>query len=50
LASEWDLRNPGEMALGLDFNRHVGKYIDGFENVYSGNGTGERDAEGRMLL
>jgi len=34
LASEWDLRSPGEMVLGLrDFNGHVGKHIDGFENV-----------------
>jgi len=51
LASEWDLRSPGEMVLGLeDFNGHVGKHIDDFENVHGGNGIGERNAEGRMLL
>jgi len=50
LASEWDHRSPGEMVLGLrDFNGHVGKHIDGFENVHGGNGIGERNAKGRML-
>jgi len=34
LTSELDLRSLGEMVLGLDFNRHVGKHMDGFENVH----------------
>ena len=30
---EWDLQNPGEVILGLgDFNGHVEKQIDGFED------------------
>ena len=33
MASEWDLQNPGEVILGLgDFNGHVEKRIDGFED------------------
>jgi len=34
----------------MRFYGHVGKHIDGFENVHGGNGIGERKAEGRMLL
>uniref|UniRef100_A0A0L8H466 Endonuclease/exonuclease/phosphatase domain-containing protein n=1 Tax=Octopus bimaculoides TaxID=37653 RepID=A0A0L8H466_OCTBM len=33
-----------------DFNGHVGKWIQGFEGVHGGNGIGERNVEGRMLL
>ena len=33
-----------------DFNGHVGKEIEGFEGVHGGNGIGQRNAEGRMLL
>ena len=37
IASEWDLQNPSEVVLGLgDFNGHVGKRIDCFENVHGG--------------
>ena len=33
MASEWDFQNPGEVILGLeDFNGHVEKRIDGFED------------------
>ena len=32
-----------------DFNGHVGKRIDGYENVHGGNGIGERNEEGRMF-
>ena len=33
MASEWDLQNPGKVILGLgDFNGHVEKRIDGFED------------------
>ena len=39
------------MVLGMgDFNGHVGKRIDGFESIHGGNGFGERNVEGEMLL
>lgn len=51
LSSEWDLQSVGELVLGMgDFNGHVGKRIDGYEGVHGGNGIGERNVEGRMLL
>ena len=51
MASEWDLRSKDELVLGLgDFNGHVGRLIEGFEGVHGGNGIGERNAEGRLLL
>ena len=33
-----------------DFNGHVGEEIEGFQGVHGGNGIGQRNAEGRMLL
>ena len=34
-AREWDLQNPGEVILSLeDFNKHVGRRIDGFEGMH----------------
>ena len=51
LACEWDLKSNNEMVMGLgDFNGHVGQSVDGFENVHGGNGVGERNMEGRLLL
>ena len=51
MASEWDLQNPGEVVLDMgDFNRHVGRWIDGFEGVHGGNGIGKTNVEGRRLL
>ena len=42
IASEWGLRHPGEVVLHLgDFNRHVGRQIDGFKGVYGGYGIGK---------
>ena len=39
MASEWDLKNPGKVVLGLgDFNGHDGRWIDGFEGVHGGVG------------
>ena len=32
-----------------DFNRHVGKWIEGYEGVHEGNGIRERNVEGKML-
>ena len=33
-----------EMVLGLrDYNKHVRKQIDYFENIYGGNGFSERN-------
>uniref|UniRef100_A0A0L8GGR7 Endonuclease/exonuclease/phosphatase domain-containing protein n=1 Tax=Octopus bimaculoides TaxID=37653 RepID=A0A0L8GGR7_OCTBM len=40
-----------ELVLGMgDFNGHIGKWIQSFEGVHGGNGIGERNKEGRMLL
>ena len=33
-----------------DFNCHVGADVDGYEGVHGGNGFGERNVEGEMLL
>ena len=33
-----------------DFNGHVGEQIEGCEGVHGGNGIGERNVEGKMLL
>ena len=41
----------GELILGMgDFNGHVGKQSDAYEDVHGGNGIGERNMEGKMLL
>ena len=37
------------MRLG-DINGHVGRHIDGFEEVHGGYGLGKRNLEGRMFL
>ena len=51
LRSEWDLHSVGELVLGMgDFNEHVGKRIKGYEGMHGGNGIGERNVEGKMLL
>ena len=51
MAYEWSICNKNELVFGLgDFNGHIGKNIDGFEGVHGGNGFGERNSEGRMLL
>ena len=40
-----------EPVLGIgDFNGHVWKRIEGYEDVHGGNGIGETNVEGRMLL
>ena len=51
LRSEWDLHSMGELVLDMgDFNGHVDKRIEGYEGVHGGNGIGERNVEGKMLL
>ena len=51
LAGEYEPQNPSEVVFGLgDFNGHVGEEIEGFEGVHGGNGIGQRNAKGRMLL
>ena len=51
MASEWDLKNPGEVVLGMgEFNGHVWRRIDDFEGVHGGHGIGKRNVEGRRLL
>jgi len=50
LRSGWDLHSVGALVLGMgDFNGHVGKRVEGYEDVHGGNGIGERNMEGRML-
>ena len=42
LRNEGDLHRVGELVLGMDdFNGHVGKRIEGYEDVHGGNGIGE---------
>ena len=51
LRIELDLHSVGELVLGMgDFNGHDGKQIEGYEDVHGGNGIGERNMEGKMLL
>ena len=51
LRSEWDMQSVGELVLGMgDFNGHVGKRIEGYEDVHGGYGIGERNVEEKMLL
>ena len=51
MESEWNLQNPSEVVLGIgDFNGHVGRQIDSFEDVHGGYGIGKRNVEGRRLL
>ena len=45
------MANANELVLGLgDFNVHVGKRAEGFEDIHGWYGIGKRNAEGRMLL
>ena len=51
LRSVWDLHSVGELVLGTsDSNGHVGKRIEGYESVHGGNGIGEINVKGKMLL
>ena len=45
------VENENEVLICLgDFNGHIGKEVDGFENVHGGFGTGKGNVEGRLLL
>ena len=37
------------MCLG-DFNGHVGRHVDGFDEVHGEYGVGQRNLEGRQFL
>jgi len=51
LACEWSMQSTEELVLSLgDFNGHVGKQADGFEDVHGGNDSDVRNYEGRLLL
>ena len=50
MARERDLQNPGEVLRLADFNGHVGRRIDGFEDVHCRYVIGKRNAEERRLL
>ena len=50
-ASKWNLKNPGEVVLGMgDLNRHVGRRIGDFEGVHGEYGIGKKNVEERRLL
>ena len=44
MAREWSVANENELVLG-DFNGHVGKCAEGFEDIHGGYGIGKRNAE-----
>ena len=45
------MQNPSEVVPGMgDFKGHVGRRIDGFEDVHGGCGIGKRNFEERRLL
>ena len=49
--SEWDMHIADELVMCLgDINANIGRHIDGFDGVHGGNGVGQRNLEGRMLL
>ena len=51
MAREWSMGNANELVLGLgDFNDHVGKCAEGFQDIHGGYGIGKINAKGRMLL
>ena len=51
LKGEMDTHSAGDLVLCLgDFNRHVGRHIDGFNGVHVGYVVGQRNLEERMLL
>ena len=46
-----EVENANEVLICLgDFNGHIGKEVDGFEDVHGGFGIGNRNLEGRLLL
>ena len=51
MMNDWDVHSADDLlgCLG-DFNRHIGGHIDGLDGVHGGNGAGQRNLEGRMLL
>ena len=51
MSCKWDLQNLGEMVFGLDdFNRHVERRIDSFENVHGWLQNRQKNLEGKALL
>ena len=43
LRSKWDLHSVCELVLGMgDFNGHVGKQSESYEDVHGGNGIGKK--------
>ena len=51
LKCEWDMQSADDVVMySGDFNGHIGRYIDGFDEEHGGYGAGQRNLEGRMLL
>ena len=45
-----DMEEKEMMILGGDLNGHVGEDMDGFEGVHGGNGFGNRNEDGKIIL
>ena len=51
LKCEWVMHSVDDQVMWLgDVNGHVGRHIDGLDEVHGGYGAGQRNLEGRMLL
>ena len=51
LVHEWYMKGTKEFTLGIkDFKGYVGKKVNEFEGIYGGNGIGEQNLNGKMLL
>ena len=51
LKCEWDMHSADDLVMCLgNFNGHIGRHIDGFDGMHGGNGAGQMNLEGQMLL
>ena len=51
LKCEWDMHSADDFVMYLGcFNGHVGRHIDGFDEMHGGYGVGQRNLERRMFL
>ena len=47
----WDMHFAGDLVICLgDFNGHIGRHIERFDDVLGGLAVGQRNLEGRMIL
>ena len=51
LKGEWDTHGADDLVMCFgDFNGHIGRHIDGFDEVHWLYGVGQRNLDGGMLL